>query len=330
MRKILMVLSVVLIISLAAVGCGKNDGGAKENGADQSNVVATVNGVDITWEQLNARVDRMEASTGHQGANLTEEQQKRLREGLEKEALNQLITEQLIMQEAKKRGITVDEEKAQEHLDQIKSQFPSEEEFQKGLEQYKLTEQDLIDYFKYQLIEDALFKAVTKDVTVTEQELKDYFEQNKDNLVQMKVRHILIKAREGQATEEEKQQARAKAEELIKELEKGADFAELAKENSDGPTSVNGGLIDQYITAKGSGFVQEFVDAAFQLEEGEFSKEPVKTDYGYHIIKAVEKLDTFEELKDKIEAKLIDQAKNDAFEAFYNELKEKAEITKNL
>ncbi len=320
-KNLLIFIGLLLVLALLVVGCGKKD----------SNVVAKVNGEEITRSELATRVSRMQSSAGHQGANLSKEQQEMFDKGLQKEALEQLIQEKLVYAEAEKRGLTVDDVKAEEHLEKIKSQFPDEKMFQQILQQQNLTEEALKEYFKYQLTEDALFNAVTAKVKVTEQEVRDYYNENKDNLVKMKASHILVLAQEGKATEEEKQQAKEKAEELIKQLENGADFAKLAEENSDDTTSAkNGGLIDMYFTKKNSNFVQEFVDGAFLLDEGEFSKEPVETQFGYHIIKAEEKLDTFEKLKGQIEEKLLSDVKGKTFKDYFENLKASAEIEKYL
>ena len=331
MRKTALLVSLVLIVALFAVGCGKSgDNGKSGDKTDDANSVAKVNGVQISTTQLDERVARMEASVGHQGANLSDEQKETLMEGLKKEALTQLIQEQLITQEAEKRGIKIDEAKAKEHLEQIKSQFKDDEEYQKGLEQYSLTEEALIEYFEYQLAEDAVFQAVTKDVSVSDKALEDYYNENKENLIQMKARHILIQAAEGTATEEEMQQAKEKAQSIIEELNNGADFIQVAKEKSEGPSAPEGGLLDMYFGKQGSNLVQEFVDGAFLLDEGQYSKEPVKTSFGYHIIKVEEKQDTLDELKSKIQESLLYQAKSEAFNTFFTELKDKADIENNL
>ena len=82
-------------------------------------------------------------------------------------------------------------------------------------------------------------------------------------------RHILVETKE-------------EAEAIIKDLENGADFAELAKEKSTGPSGPNGGDLGYF--AKGR-MVKEFSDAAFALEVGQFTKEPVQTQFGWHVIK---------------------------------------------
>ena len=123
-------------------------------------------------------------------------------------------------------------------------------------------------------------------------------------------RHILVK------TEDE-----AKA--IIKELDGGKDFAEVAKEKSTGPSGPNGGDLGYFTKDR---MVAEFADAAFALEPGTYSKEPVKTQFGWHVIKVEDKraqpAPSFDEVKN--------QLRSDAIRAKYNEvmegLKAKADI----
>ncbi len=97
-------------------------------------------------------------------------------------------------------------------------------------------------------------------------------------------RHILIKVDED-ASQEDWDAALEKAKELIEKLNAGEDFAALARENSDDSSAQWGG---DYLFGKGK-MVEEFEQAAFALEPGRFTEEPVKTEYGYHIIKLEEK-----------------------------------------
>lgn len=99
-------------------------------------------------------------------------------------------------------------------------------------------------------------------------------------------RHILIMAYKESATQEEKDAAKKKAEDLISQLKGGADFATLVAENSEDTGSKDTG--GEYIFGKDD-MVTEFEDAAFALSPGEVTEEPVLSDYGYHIIKLEEK-----------------------------------------
>ncbi|MBB3852784.1 peptidylprolyl isomerase [Saccharococcus caldoxylosilyticus] len=127
-------------------------------------------------------------------------------------------------------------------------------------------------------------KAAMEDIKVTEKELKEYYNSYKPKI---RASHILVK--------DEKT-----AKEIKAKLDKGEDFAKLAKQYSQDPGSAaNGGDLGWFGPGK---MVKEFEDAAYKLKVGQVS-DPVKTDYGYHIIKvtAKEKKKPFNEMKDDIE-----------------------------
>ncbi|RCK47638.1 peptidylprolyl isomerase [Thalassospira profundimaris] len=137
------------------------------------------------------------------------------------------------------------------------------------------------------------------DKIVTEDALKKRYEEFvKTNEPENEVhaRHILLK------TEDD-----AKA--VIKELDDGADFAELAKEKSTGPSGPNGGDLGFFTHEQ---MVPEFADAAFKMEPGTYSKEPVKTQFGWHVIKVEEtkkgEQPTFEEKRQELAAEMTQEA----------------------
>ncbi len=113
---------------------------------------------------------------------------------------------------------------------------------------------------------------------------------------EVSARHILVK------TEEE-------AKEIINELDGGADFVELAKAKSTGPSGANGGDLGYFGAGR---MVPAFEQAAFAMEKGQYTKEPVKTQFGYHIIKVEDKRSqpapTFEATKDQIQQLLMTEA----------------------
>ncbi|QPA31564.1 peptidylprolyl isomerase [Thermaerobacillus caldiproteolyticus] len=127
-------------------------------------------------------------------------------------------------------------------------------------------------------------KAAMEDIKVTEKELKKYYDEYKPKI---RASHILVK--------DEKT-----AKEIKEKLDKGEDFAKLAKEYSQDPGSAQkGGDLGWFGPGK---MVKEFEDAAYSLKVGEISQ-PVKTEFGYHIIKVTdkEKKKSYNEMKDEIE-----------------------------
>lgn len=140
----------------------------------------------------------------------------------------------------------------------------------------------------------------------TDEKLKARFDAEIANAKpeqKVSARHILVK------TEEE-----AKA--IIKELEAGADFAELAKQKSTGPSGPKGGDLGEF--GKGQ-MVPAFEAAAFALEKGGFTKTPVQTQFGFHVIKLEDRIDqplpTFEQSKNQLRQLLLTEAYTEAVKA---------------
>ena len=142
--------------------------------------------------------------------------------------------------------------------------------------------------------------AVKKAAAFTDEDIKKYYDEWEP---QIKVQHILIAAK-ATASDEEKAAAKAKAEELIQKLKDGADFSELAKENS----ADTGGEIGPF---KRSDMVKEFSEASYNLKNvGDITETPVETQFGYHIIKMLDKGEKkpFDEVKSQMEEEML-QAK---------------------
>ncbi|MDB5872135.1 MAG: Rotamase, partial [Ramlibacter sp.] len=152
---------------------------------------------------------------------------------------------------------------------------------------------------------------VKKTLAVNEQDIKTYYEQNSARLggqEERRASHILVAVPKG-APADERDKAKAKAQELLAAVKKAPDsFAEVAKKNSQDPGSAaNGGDLDFF--ARGA-MTKAFEDAAFALKKGEISP-VVETEFGYHIIKLTDlkspKQRSFEEMKPELEAELKKQ-----------------------
>lgn len=306
--------SVLILILIAAAGCG------------DASVVARVNGEKILQSDLDDKIAEIKMGLTSQGIDFEGEENKEMQARIEEEALNQLMDEALLMQQAAKEGVKVGNAAVQEQLNQLKKQF-GEDVFKELLAQQKLTEDKLAKQIKVQLTAQALYEKVTADIAFDEKAAKDYFEKNKADLEERKVAHILITADET-ASEDKVNEAKQKAQDLIAKLQAGEDFAKLAKENSeDFQSGENGGVIDQYFNRNDTSFVPEFVEGTFKLSgEGSFSSEPVRSAYGFHIIKVLDTKSTYEELKDSLKNTLLSQEKNKAFVEFFNQAKSEAKI----
>jgi len=232
--------------------------------------------------------------------------------------LNQSINELLLLQEAKKQGISVTAEELSEVIDNLIIQSGlSKEDFDKTLEEQNLTIKFLKDYYKKQLIiNNLLNKTVISKIIVSSSEIKEYYENNKNEFVipgQVRARHILVESAE-------------EAEDILKQLNNGADFIELAKEKSTCPSASQGGDLGYFSRDQ---MVKEFEDAAFALEVGEISP-VIKTKFGYHIIKLLDKkpetVTKLEDAMEKIELKLKQEKQNAVVSDYLDMLREKANI----
>ena len=123
---------------------------------------------------------------------------------------------------------------------------------------------------RLKVLSNAALADMARGMAVTEEELKKAYEEVKKTATrtEYKARHILVKDE-------------AEAKKLVKELDKGADFGELAKKKSDGPTGKNGGELDWFDANQ---MVKPFADAVAKMKPGTYSKEPVQTQFGWHII----------------------------------------------
>lgn len=196
--------------------------------------------------------------------------------------------------------------------EQVKNQYESYESqysqngqsFDEVLEQYGYKNADA---FKDELrLNFQRTKAVDDYIkeNISDKDIKKYYDENYAGEISAK--HILISTSSLSDEEAEK-----KAKDLIKQLNDGADFSELAKENSDDPGSKeNGGDLGYF--GKGQ-MVSEFEEAAYNLKVDEYTKEPVKTSYGYHIIlKTGEKeKESLKKAKSKIIETLVSKKKEE-------------------
>jgi foldase protein PrsA len=232
--------------------------------------------------------------------------------------VEQLIADKIVASEAKKEKVTITDKELNEEVDKLKESYGGEEVFNQMLESNNTTVDELKDDLKNYL---TIRKLLEPQIKITDEELQTYFNENKDSFgeaEQVKASHILV------ADE-------ATAKEIKQKLADGADFAELAKEYStDEGTKENGGELGFF--AKGT-MVTEFDDVAFTLPVNEIS-DPVKTDYGYHIIKVEEKKEAkeanFDDSKKEIKETLIQQKMETEYSTWLEEKKKDYDIENSL
>jgi peptidyl-prolyl cis-trans isomerase C len=175
----------------------------------------------------------------------------------------------------------------------------------------------------------AFYRKEVLDKVVPESEIKAFYEQNKARLQlpeQIKIRQIFVSPRpeseikntEGNDAKTEGE-AKQKIDRILAELKNGADFADLARKWSEDPSAANGGEIPWF--GKGR-MVPAFEEAAFKLNVGQIS-EPLKTDFGYYILKGEEKREKFqipyEQVRDQIQNQIASK-RSDLIEKMYDKI----------
>jgi len=149
----------------------------------------------------------------------------------------------------------------------------------------------------------------------SEEDLKKAYDERygKDKRIEYKARHILVKTE-------------AEGKKLIDELNAGADFSELAKAYSLGPTGKDGGALPWFGTGQ---MVQPFIDATKVLKPGEYTSAPVRTQFGWHVILLEETRESDPPALDEVRNELIRLLQKDVLEGYVAELSEEADLVFN-
>lgn len=321
----------ILLFSLVlfAAGCANN----------KANVVAVVNGQEITRQELDKQVN---AAAKQFGIDLQNQEFKDMKGQIEQNILEEMIQQKLIIQEAEKQKLLPSKDEVDKELKKIKDSLGKEEDFKKALTEANMTEQDVRDNIVLRQAYSKLFEKVTADVKKpTEEEIVKFYNQHKDQEPigtpeRLEVKHMLfaVDSKLPNVPKRTDQEALAAAKLALAEVtQKGRDFAAVAREVSDDPgTKESGG---SYTIDRGAGTTDlAFEKAAAALKPGEITKEPVKSAYGYHIIKLEKILPASQkplaEVKDDIAYQLESQAKQAKFSQFMDDLRKNASIENKL
>lgn len=275
---VLTVVSAVMLSVLAA--CEKSETGGQNDSAEQkdtSKVVATYKGGSITEKELETqkKIISFTSPDDAQLVNLSYFQDFLVKQMIAFDYLSSQASES-----SKKEG----EKQADQLIGQNKEQM-GEEQFKKGLEAQSLKEEDLRNY---------LVKTMTamEDMNskVTEDEIKNKFEANKQDYTVATLHHILIGLQYGDKKERTKEEALKLAKDVKSQLDKGADFAEIAKKYSDdSATKESGGLYEKFTIGQYN--INGFKEQVLTLPLNKIS-DPFETTLGYHIVKVDSRKET--------------------------------------
>jgi peptidyl-prolyl cis-trans isomerase C len=276
--------------------------------------VATVNGKDITSAQFHAIYDLKLQKYADRGREIPKTADRRYRKSI----VDRLIYHEILNQEAEKRGISYDKDALAQREEAQKRGI---KEWDKHLRRRGESEQSLRELYIAELVERALLEA-DGTLTVKPEEIAEEYEKVKPNYTKDKERiraaHILVRVGPDELpaagepipepTDEQKKQweaaALAKANEIYaKVTAEGADFSQIAIEVSEGPSARKGGDLGIFSADR---MVEEFSDAAFTLQAGEVSK-PIKTKFGYHIIKVFGKYPPGDLPREALEDQIVER-----------------------
>jgi len=303
-----LVLILILAVAIAVVGCSKEP------------LAGEVNGKKITVADVDERLQQMTAQQpdvfkGPQGEQLKQQYRANI--------LDQLVDMELMLQEADKVGIKITDKAIDAKVKEMMKTYNIKD--QKALEDILKTQKTTMEKFRGEIsklmIIDALGEKVTKGVKVSNKDAENYYNTHKTEFAtkdQVHVAHILVQKQED-------------AQKVLKDLQGGADFGKLAKQYSIDPGSKDKG--GEYPWTDKDKYLPAFGDASWKLEAGQLSQ-PIKTDYGYHIIKLIGKRPagqrTFAEVKEEIKQKLLAQKKKEEFNKWLKNLRKKATIKKYI
>ena len=283
-KKIMM----VLVASLLLTGCVKTP--KLENGEE---LVAELEGKQYTAADLYTKLKESYGTT----------------------ALVDLIDRYIITQELK--DTSSEESQAKSYIAEMKEYYEkSGYNWSEVLANNGFTEKTIVEYYAINYEKESVAKKFYKD-SVTEDEINKYYKN--EIIGDITAKQILIAPETTKdSTDAEKAEANTKAYnkalEVIEKLKNGADFSELAKEYSDDDSASVGGTLAPF--NKHSNYPTEFIEQAIKLDVNDYSKKPIKSEYGYHIIYIVSKEDKPE--LDNVKDTIITNLANKKIEANEN------------
>ncbi len=240
-----------------------------------------------------------------------------------------LVTLEVLRQEASTFQVTVSDRDVQEAVATVRRMFMGDQaKFEAALKKQNITLEQFTQSLSDSLWLDRMKEAVAKDLSVTDDEAQEYYQQHQAEYVEQesrKVRHILIspfaKLVDGgvssTASQAEWAAAASEAEKVRSEILNGADFvSESEKYSDDVGTADGGGELGAIVRGQ---MVPDFEEAVFSLQKGDLS-EPVKTQYGYHLIEVTditpERQLAFAQVKENIKSTLLTKKQSEAWDAW--------------
>jgi len=290
-------------------------------------VVIEVDGSKMTKSQLDTEVNRKMVSFQDR---IPADKVEQVRTNLQKRMIEDFVMRTLLNNEVNRLKIPATEQEINEAIEKLKSTLPANTTLDDLLKKNQMTKDKMREEIQLGIRINKLVHSQTKDLPKpTQKEISDFYKNNQKRFKlpeAIHVRHILIAKAPGDS-EKVIAGKKAKAEDLRKKLLAGADFAELARNNSDCPSKNNGG--DLGIVTRGQ-MVKPFEDAAFALKKNQTGP-VVQTEFGFHVVQVLDKrqpktIPLDEKSKAMISSFLQQQKQQEVFSKMVKGLKEKAKI----
>jgi parvulin-like peptidyl-prolyl isomerase len=300
--------AVMLLWLLAAAPIGLASASGIHPGA-----AAMVNGVEISYERFNSFYQEYRRPYGINVAGRGDHLSKLTK--LRKEAMDEMIEQELVRQAAEAKGIEVSATEVDQAIDEIRKPFNSTEEFERRIQSEGFTEQGYREHVERMIAAKKYLDEIRLAVAeVSDEELEQYYRDNEYRLTfpeQVRVRHVLLTWKP-MGTTDDRAAIREQMKPILERARAGEDFAQLARELSDDyATKGNGG--DTGLFKRGE-MAPAFEAVAFALQPGEIS-DPVETPFGVHILKLEEHKEAYLLPLDEIREDLRDHVREERMEA---------------
>lgn len=273
---------------------------------------AVVNGTKIPESQISSELRRVIANPQFQSV-FRGPQGEQNRADARREILTRLIKEQVIIDAAATLGVRASSEEIERRIGELRRAYPSEEAFEADLARENIELEEVRSFLRKQVLLEAVQRDVGKDVKVSDEEIASYYEARKAEFEgQIRAAHILVceqlDRRTRQCTLTQADEDLAKS--LTTRARAGEDFAALAARYSQDPgTAGSGGDLGWFGR---NAFVPAFEEAAFALQPGQIS-DPVRTQFGFHVIRLAAKGRTLEDARKEIVEQLARPLRQEAF-----------------
>lgn len=299
---------------------------AAETKTAPGDVMVRVNGTPISRQEMDRAVKVLLAQ------NQVQQPSPEILKQAQSAALEQLISAELLYQQAAKLEVKDLDKQVADRLAVVKAKFPSEAEYTSALKGVDMTVQDIQEFTRKDIIINNLIdKRFASPAAVSEAETRKFYDENLEKYFKKpetaRASHILIGVDE-KASAEDRKKAKEKAEAILQRVKKGEDFAAIAKAESTCPSSAQGGDLGSF--GRGQ-MVPPFENAVFTMKPGEVSN-VVETQFGYHVIKLTEKheasIEKYEDVKGKIQDHLKREKVQKALGDYIEQIRKEAKIEK--